>query len=408
VRKTFALLFFVSSLPLTAAADPDPSPPQEDNEYRSVYGLGPASSQVYHRTRGLSIGGYAEFFVEREVKDRIPGRDFNTADFARYVQYVGYRFDEHFVFNAAVALEHASTAANWTGQGGTVQLEYGWLDLLVHPAVNFRAGLLLMPVGLLNELREPLSFHGVLRPAVEQIIIPTTWSELGVGIFGDFLPGLSYKLYITGGLNGRNFTEEGWRGGRQGGNQPLGESAALTFRLDYRLREILQVGFSLFYGGAGQGFSSPALPSDQSTRTLLFEGHVALRLRGFELKALAAYGTLSGARELTLSLPSGAGLLGSDLYGWYVEAAYDLWPLFSTRKLYLAPFFRFERYNTQSGVPDVPGLTANANLDTSILEAGVSFRPHRQIVIKASYRDTYSTGGAKIPDAWFLGAGFIY
>src|SRR5205823_12031308 len=106
---------------------------------------------------------------------------------------------------------------------------------------------------------------------------------------------------------------------------------------------------------------------------------------------------LSGARELTHGLfPDTAGgapptqLLASDLYGWYFELAYDLWPLLHSSNLYLAPYFRFERYNTQYRVPDVPGRTADPSFDVTVAEAGLTFKPHPQIVVKATYRDTWT------------------
>src|SRR5262249_22993215 len=155
-----------------------------------------------------------------------------------------------------------------------------------------RAGLVLMPVGILNEVHEPPFFHGVLRPAVEQIILPSTWRELAAGIFGEPFPGVHYRFYVTGGLNGQRFQEDGWREGRQGGNMPLGESFAVVGRFDYAYPKLFQVGLSMYVGGAGQG--QPGLPNSPEPRTYLGEGHLQLAVRGLEVRALGAYGYLSG------------------------------------------------------------------------------------------------------------------
>ena len=54
-------------------------------------------------------------------------------------------------------------------------------------------------MGFINEIHEPPFYHGVIRPEVEQRIIPTTWREGGVGIFGTLAPGLDYRCYVLNG-----------------------------------------------------------------------------------------------------------------------------------------------------------------------------------------------------------------
>jgi len=382
----------------------------EKEVYRSVYGLGPAASRVYLLKQGLSVGGYGEFYLERKVKDKQAGQ-FNTGDMLRYVQYLGYKFTDKLLVNAEIEFEHATTGENWADRTGEVSLEFAYLDWLAHPALNVRLGLLLVPVGFINEIHEPPFFHGVLRPAVEQVIIPTTWRELGIGIFGEPLPGLSYKLYTVAGLNAQRFGPNGWRDGRQSGNQILSEDLGVVLRVDYRWGDLFNVGGSLFWGGADQ---NRILNVDAST--WLGEGHLQVRYRGIEFRGLFAYGALSGARDLTLALfPDSTDparperrLVASGVFGGYVEAAYDFWPLLSRKNLYLAPYIRYERYNTQYRTPEIAGRTLDGALDVSLVETGFTFKPHPQVVVKLNYRDSFNAADRATPDGLFVGAGFIY
>lgn len=384
----------------------------EKEEYQSLYGLGPAASKAYRVQRGFSVGGYAEWYLERKVNDKSTGKEFNTGDALRYVQYLGYKFTDKLVVNAEIEFEHATTGANWENKTGSVSAEFAYLDYLAHPAINLRFGLLLVPMGFINEIHEPPFFHGVLRPAVEQVIIPTTWRELGLGIFGEPLPGLSYRVYTIAGFDARRFGPTGWRGGRQSGNQFLSEDMGVVGRVDYKWGDLFNIGGSVFYSSADQNRIA-----NVDSSTFLAEGHVQVRYRGFEFRGLGAYGTLSGADALTTALfpvqtdptkPPETRVVASDLYGWYVEAAYDFWPLLSRRNMYLAPYVRFERYNTQYKVPELPGRPADASLSTSIIEAGFTYKPHPQVVVKLNYRDTRNEKGTPNADALFLGAGFIY
>ena len=290
-------------------------------------------------------------------------------------------------------------------------MEFASLEYLAHRMFNVRAGVLLVPVGFVNELHEPAFFHGNLRPAVETAIIPTTWRELGVGVFGELFEGFTYKLYGLTGFDGLRFGEGGWRGGRQKGGRPIAEDFAMVLSLLYDWRSIIQVGASVYYGGADQS----RVADDASSNTLLVEGRVQLRYRRFEFRALGVYGALSGAEALTKAVyPDSADpadpetrLIGSRLYGWYVEAAYDVLPLIFNTRLYLAPYARFEQYDAQAKVPEIAGRKASEGSKKRVIEAGLTFKPHSQVVVKAGYRDVDSEGTSPV-DSFFIGAGFVY
>ena len=109
----------------------------------------------------------------------------DEADFLRAVLYAGYKYNDWILFNSEIEFEHATTKTSNGTARGEVSVELAYLDFAISQPLGARAGMLLMPVGLTNEWHEPTTFHGVRRPSVEQSVIPTTWRENGVGVFGD-------------------------------------------------------------------------------------------------------------------------------------------------------------------------------------------------------------------------------
>src|SRR5262249_13073936 len=157
--------------------------------------------------------------------------------------YTGYKFNDRVLFNSELEVEHATTE-----KGGNVNSEFAYLDFLHRPELNFRAGLMLMPMGLVNEQHEPTAYLGAHKAETEQVVIPATWSELGAGVFGDSGP-FSYRAYLVTGLDSKGFgPEEGLREGRQGGSEALAQHGAITGRLDWHPIEGTFLGTSLYTG----------------------------------------------------------------------------------------------------------------------------------------------------------------
>ena len=228
----------------------------EEPELESAYGLGPAASKVYGREAGLSLGGYAEAVYRRRTADA-PGDGDDFADFVRSVLYVGYKFNDRLLFNTEIEFEHAST-----GEEGSVSVEFASLEYLFHPAFNLRGGLLLVPMGFVNEVHEPPFYYATQRPEPERQIIPSTWREDGIGLFGGYGERLSYRLYVINGFDASGFDSSGLRGGRQDGSKVRAEDLAVVARLDYDLLDGLQVGGSYYRGNAGQDQTLPVTGVD--------------------------------------------------------------------------------------------------------------------------------------------------
>jgi polyhydroxyalkanoate synthesis regulator phasin len=368
----------------------------EEAQYKSAYGLGPAASKVYQVGKGLSIGGYGEANYQKYVSDQ--GNNKDNADFERMVLYVGYKFTDNILFNSELEFEHGSTA-----EGGTVSVEFAALDFFIDPMVNARAGMVLLPMGFLNQIHEPPFYFGNNRPEVERRIIPSTWREIGVGLFGAITPNLTYTGYVVNGLDAQGFNSNGIRDGRQSGSQALAENFGYVARMDYTPDALpgVSVGGSAYVGNSGQ--DQKYAGQSPNVFTQLYEAHVQWKYRGLEFRTLGSWGHINDAS--TLSAAKGQ-TIGSQNYGWYTEVGYDVLPLlFKDTPQYLAPFFRYEQYDTIAKAPS--GYKDNQNLDRQIFQVGLQYKPIPNVVIKADYRN-FSAEKGSVPDDFNLGFGFIF
>ncbi len=377
----------------------------EDVELKSSYGMGPAASKVYGLSRGLSIGGYGEAFYRNYVGDKTSEK--NNTDFLRAVMYFGYKFSDSIVFNSEFEIEHADE----------IFVEFAQLDFMWKEWMNARAGMLLVPVGFLNMMHEPTTYYGVNRPDVERFILPSTWRENGVGIFGNLSEDLSYKLYALNSFDNTGFSPSGIRGGRQKGSKALAEHIAFMGRLDWTPLDGLLVGGSFWTGKTGQNQSLKGVNVPDAQLTL-FEVHAQYQWRNLWLRGLFTQTFMQDADDLTQALQSAylidnsVGLsptqaLAKEMLGAYGEIAVDILPFFGETVKYLAPFYRFEYYDTQYKMASGFSNLEDDSFQVTSHTVGIQFKPIPNVVIKGDYRNRDSKRG-KIADEINFGIGYVF
>jgi len=371
----------------------------ESKELKGSYGLGPAASKVYQAQPGLSIGGYGEFDFKALVADEDGNK--NTFDFVRFVLYVGYKYNDWIILNSEIEFEHATTSSSVSADGGSVSVEFATLDFLFHPVANVRGGLVLVPIGFINEIHEPPFFFGNARPEVERQILPTTWRSNGFGLFGEIVPGLEYRTYAITSLNAEGFGSSGIRGGRQSGNREVAEDWSWVGRLDYSFLPGTFVGASAYVGDQGQDEEYDG--DERAAFMQLYEVHAQLQMYGFHWRALAAVTDLDDARALSVQRGQ---TIAEVMWGWYTEIAYDVMPwILDDSMQYLAPWLRYSRIDTQDSVPT--GFSPDKRQDRDIFEVGLAYKPIPQIVLKLDYRNQDNAAGSD-PDEVRIGAGFVF
>jgi thiamine biosynthesis lipoprotein ApbE len=367
------------------------------------YGVGPAASKVYGK-KGVSIGGYGEFLYENFAglrQDGEPSGQRSHADLLRAVLYFGYKFDDRWVLNTELEAEHAVTASD---KGGEVAVEFAYLDYMAAKSLRARAGLVLIPMGLVNELHEPPTVLGARRPEVEQALIPSTWREIGAGFYGD-AGRFSYRLYAVNGLNSEGYGAEGIREGSQEGSEALAVNWAATGRLDWTPAAGALVGASFFTGDSGQGRRTPAGRSF-SGRTTLFDVHADWKWRGLWLRGLYVHTAIGDASAINEANGlEGNESVGSRQWGWYVQGGFDVLSLKPGARASLTPFVRYERYDTQAQVP--ARYARNPENDVKLLTVGAVFKPIDPIAIKVDWQQKTNAASTGV-NQWNVGLGYLF
>ena len=345
-----------------------------DEDVRAL-GLAPSAAVTYGRGQGVSLAGYGEMLYEDFAREDEGGRAIGTGsqfDFLRAIIYAGYRFNDKFLFNSEIEVEHADE----------VFVEFAYVDYLAHENLGIRGGLLLVPMGLVNEFHEPTVFLGTDRPVTEQRVIPTTWRENGGGIYGS-VDRVVYRAYVINGLDGVSFSSSGIRGGRQKGSQAEASNMAFVGRIDVTPTPGVFVGTSLYSGGSGQG----QIAVDDRTfdvQTTIFDAHAQAQIRGFDLRGLYARAAIGDAAELNQAL----GLTGSDgvaetMQGGYVQVGYNVLSQVAASGVAVTPYVRYERVNTQATMP--AGFERNLSSDNTFTTMGMELKPIPNVVLKVDY-----------------------
>lgn len=322
-----------------------------------------------------SIGGYGELhYNSLDSKDEI--------DFHRFVLFFGHRFNDQIRFNSEVELEHSLVKDTSNASGpGEVELEQAYLDFDLTPNHTARAGLFLVPVGILNETHEPPIFYGVERNPVETNIVPTTWWEGGAGLYGRFGTGFGYDIALTSGLKVPTTGSSAYkvRDGRQKVAKADANNAAVTARIKWT--GIPGVGVAatvhrqddIAQGTVADGVAGAAT---------LWETHATLARGPFGLRVLYASWDLDG---------SGPQALGRDEQkGWYVEPSFKITPKFGV-------FARFNEWDNEAG--DATDSKKKQK------DFGFNYWPHEDVVVKF---DVQRQSGAVNDDGFNLGIGYMF
>ena len=306
-------------------------------------------------------------------------------DFHRFVLLFTHSFSDRLRFVGELEVEHAFVEG--LEDAGEVELEQAYIDVLLKPSLNFRAGMLLVPVGIINERHEPPVFHGVERPLVDTVIIPTTWFEAGAGVHGRLGSTFAYRGYVMAPLDATEFSaDEGLRGGLQKGSRANIRNAALTGRVELTPARGLTIGVSGWRGDSG--FNVPRLDPTVG----LFEFDARYRRNGYEARGEFARAFIGDAGRLNDALSLLTGVppnIARQLQGYYLEGS-KLFPLRWRHEL--AVFGRFEDFDTQFRMPD--GYLPIPEFDRQAFTTGVTYYLDPDVALKFDF--TYLDSESRI------------
>jgi hypothetical protein len=308
--------------------------------------------------------------------NKADGED-GVLDFHRFVLLLNHSFSPRIRFVGELELEHALVEG--LEEKGEIELEQAYVDFLLDRRINLRAGMLLIPVGIINERHEPPVFNGVERPFVDTVIVPTTWFDVGAGVHGEVARGIRYRAYVVAPLDALEFSaEEGLREGRQKGSESNVRNVAYTGRVEFRPARSLTLGASFWTGDSS--FTAPRL----DTTVALGEADARYRHGRLELRGQFAQLRIGDAARLNDAIERTTGVLPNiarQLRGFYGEAGYRLWNSGAPRDL--VAFVRYENFDTQFRMPE--GLLPLKEFDREAWVIGTTYYPEPDVAVKADY-----------------------
>ena len=324
--------------------------------------------------KAVTLGAYGEITYNQLESNN------GELDVQRLVLLVGYKFSDQVQFVTEIEFEHVEE----------VYVEQAFVNYAIAPNVSLRGGLMLVPMGIVNEFHEPTTFNGVERPAVDNVIVPTTWREIGFGVTGRSNElSIGYQAYVfngfkstsfggDGGVNGFLKGSNGLRSGRQKGIKSTIDSPTLSLKIDYYGIPGLRLGVSSYFGktqaeddveaidGSNIGISMLGLDARYAFRRFAARGQYIHA----SLSDTENYNDLTG-RDL-----------GSALKGWYIETSYNLLAQEKSQRLFA--FARYEKYDTHA---DTEGdLLRNDNYNRNDLTMGLSYHIAPGVVLKGDYQ----------------------
>ena len=327
------------------------------------------------------ISGYGQAKVEYDFRYKTA-----NVNLTRNVLFIGHKFNNNIYLFSEMEIEDAKVVGG--EPSGEISMEQLFLKFNINRDVYLTAGLFLPRIGIINENHLPTTFNGNDRPYVETFLIPATWRELGVGLYGNVraLPGLNYSISITNGLNSAGFENgSGIREGRFEGSNATASNLAVSGALLYYFKDWrLQV--SGYYGGSAgltkrQADSLQLASGPFGTPIMLTEGDVEYTKNGFSLRMLGTAVHIPDAFEINRAYANNTPSL---MVGGYLELGYDLYHLIdagSDKNLTL--FARQEIMDLNQQIPS-NGIK-NGTLRKNYTVLGLGYQPTRGVVIKADY-----------------------
>ena len=340
-----------------------------------------------------SSGGHSDGLASRtavhgygEVHLQMPDNGPKVIDAHRFVIGVHSELNSWIHFNAEIDFEHAAQ---------TMEFEFSYLDFLLQDNFNVRAGVMLMPIGNLNESHEPPLFWTAERPEFHSKILPTTWQQAGVGGFGSF-GDLNWRLYAVNSLQGIGTGSDGNSGyfrdtdGLRKGRLQIDavqmENVALTGRLEKKFTGG-QLGFSFYRGDSTQD-----LIAEDGTVTLL-EADIKWRKGAFELNNSIANIDISDSDEMN-TYCSSAGTratsacrtdIPENIFGINLQAGIHLPQAMGWNTTYdIIPHIMWEKIRPADEFgPNAATASRAKNFDRFLI--GVSYMPDPKVAVKLDW-----------------------
>ena len=361
---------------------------------------------IYNTAGKFSLGSYGEAHLNAPIES---GKTQNAmVDLHRVILFMGYKFNKNLQFFSEIEFEHVKE----------VYVEQAYLNYSVNSAINFKTGVILIPMGYVNEFHEPTLFNGVERPAVDKTIIPSTWRELGVGMHGLVKKvNIKYQLYVVNGFksydgNAKVSGSGGLRSARQKATKATVRKPSVTGKVTFYGIGGLHLSLSGYYGQTESSLYSSVSLDDKmaiatADSTILGVGMTSInaeyKVGNIKVRAVGILTSLSNTDQYNTFTSSS---VASQMMGYYGEVSYDIRVKKGDDFPKLIPFVRYENFDTHFKVG--PEITRNEAYNREILTGGLGFQLTPGTIFKADYQWLKTTSTPKPTTMFNVGFGFWF
>ncbi len=360
----------------------------------------------------LVIGGYGEVHYNQPLSSTVKNN--GILDVHRVVMLLGYNFNTRTQFISELEFEHVNE----------IVVEQAFLQHKLNNYINLRAGLMLIPMGIVNEYHEPTTFNGVERPILDTKLSPTTWREVGIGFSGNIMPAsIKYQLYVVNGFNGYKSGvgtlngKNGFRSGRQKGAESYISSPNFTGKVEYYAIRGLNLGLSGYFGktqstlynGVSKSNANAIAKADSSVTNISMVGIDArYNLGGLQMRGQLYYAGIDNTEQYNKFTAKNSvnNDLGSTMMGYYVEAGYNVLKFAPQAKTELIPFVRFENYDTHYATAG--SLLKNKTYDNNVITTGLTYKLAKGVVVKADLQFAKSKSDTEYSKSFNAGFGVMF
>lgn len=323
-----------------------------------------------------AIGGYLEgntnYFIEDGISEgfSMEMRRFNIFLFSTIVPRIK--------FLAELEFEHGTEE---------IALETAQVDFEFNPALIFRAGVILVPIGAFNQNHDSPKWDFVERPLVATQIIPTTLSDVGFGFNGKIFSNsifFTYDAYLVNGLTdeiilndeGRTFLESGKS--RNTLEEDNNGSPSITGRIAARHRTIGEVGVS-YYSGIYNTYRLDGEEVEEKRNVSIFAVDFNSSVLNSQINGEIAFNTIDVPEDISE-------IYGKKQWGGYVELVYPILKksMLGFKNSVLNAGIRVERVDYNVGTFATTG--AEIFDDVNALAFSLAYRPSAGTVVRANYR----------------------
>jgi len=373
---------------------------------KSLFAQQATSPVLSNLKKNIAMGGYADVEFIQPINDSI--RSIGKLDIHRFVLMLGYQFNDRLKMVSEIEFEHVKE----------VYIEQVFLDYKINKWANWRTGLILIPMGIINERHESNLFNGVLRPSVDKYIVPTTWREIGTGFHGNIIDAsIRYQAYLVNGFNGYDGSaklngENGLRSGRQKGAKSFVSSPNFSAKIEHYGFPNLKLGLAGYFGktqsslynGLNKNDAVAVAQADSSVVNIQMLGADLSYLKsGFQVKGQFIFTHLNNTTAYNAFTNSD---VASNLLGYYAEAGYNMFAKNKEVEDELTLFIRYEKYNTHQSMQNTPEKISA--YDRDLVTTGLTWKPNPQVAYKADLQFLTNGSTNKFSNTLNFGIGFAF